>query len=99
MGVRTAQRKEHKNGLPVRRPTGAGPKEPVFALRSELDRWKYNLQQNEKVARELNPSGVAQAADMATLKHISSLDEIAKLYRRNYFMRFDLRSRQGSPVF
>jgi len=38
-GVRTVQRWEHDLGLPVRRPSHAPSKNPVLAIRQELDDW------------------------------------------------------------
>lgn len=38
-GVRTAQRWERDLGLPIRRPSGLGRKNPVIALSQDLDDW------------------------------------------------------------
>jgi hypothetical protein len=90
VGVRTAQRYARTRHLPVWRAQGAGPRAPVFALKSELDQWRFDSRAS------LAPPHVASPhiADLAlpALQRIFAMEEATKLYRRNYVMRFDLRS-------
>jgi hypothetical protein len=99
VGVRTAQRKERNQHLPIRRAKGGGPKEPVIALKSELDHWRFGSQASAENRPSQRPQlALPQAAELAlpALKYIFSMEEVTKLYRRDYFMRFDLRpSRTG----
>ncbi len=98
IGVRTAQRKARKHGLPVRRPSYAGPREPVFAIKSELDHWRFASGPRPRTAVPQVPLPGAAELALPALKHILSLGELTKLYRRDYFMRFDLRSSRGGIV-
>jgi hypothetical protein len=95
VGVRTAQRYERTQDLPVRRAHRAGPKAPVFALRSALDRWRLGSQVDAKTSAPETPRlALSAAAELAApaLRRIFAMEEVAKLYRRDYFLRFDLRS-------
>jgi hypothetical protein len=91
--IRTTQRYEHSRGLPIRRLPGS--KGPVFALRSDLDRWRLGSQETAKLSGAAAPNlaslGSAELAAPA-LQRIYAMQEDTKLYRRDYFMRFDLRS-------
>jgi hypothetical protein len=99
LGVRTAQRKAATHGLPVHRSPGAGPREPVFAWRSELDRWQLKPVANEESrASPQVLSALPREAELGLplLKHIMSMEELTKLYRKDYSMRFEIaRSRTG----
>lgn len=89
--IRTAQRYERKRDLPVLRAHNAGPKAPVFALRSALDRWRIGSDMSENPpSLGFHLSGAADIA-LPVLKRIVSMEEMTKLYRRDYFLRFNLK--------
>lgn len=100
--VTTAQRYERTLGLPVRR-LGKGPKPPVHALQSELDRWLQGTKA-EHIGREMREDldlhpNLFTSGDGALLARIMdrihSLTNVT-LYRRNYHMLFGLqRIRRG----
>lgn len=91
---RTAQRYERMGTLTVRRPSGGGPKAPVYVFREELDDW---LRRSKNIdtgtaARERD-SIPAVGSDEGLFAKL--LDQIIKardttLYRRNYFARLEL---------
>lgn len=86
---RTAQRYAETRGLPIRRLPGDGPKPRVFAYRSELDKW---LQAGSE------PSHLAgQPFETQLVGKFESLSAAAKLYRRNFRVRFVLK-RAGRGV-
>ena len=92
----TAQRYEHTLDLPIHR-RGKGPKPPVYALKSELDRWLRGTAVSHiksEVREDLNQHpNLFTSGDGALLARIMdrirTLTDVA-LYRRNYHMRFDL---------
>lgn len=95
--ARTAQRYERTQNLPVHRRPGGGPKAPVFALKAELDDWLgADLSRNQTAGTE---RASTQSAELAApvLDRILGIARGTKLYRRNYFMRFDLK-RSGKGV-
>lgn len=101
--VTTAQRYEQNLGLPVHR-LGNGPKPPVHALQSELDRWLRGTAV-EHIGRDMRENldqhpNLVTSRDGAFLRGI--MDRVhslinTTLYRFNYHMVFDLqRIRSGT---
>ncbi|HUZ93541.1 MAG TPA: hypothetical protein VMU57_01360, partial [Edaphobacter sp.] len=94
--VSTAQRYEHALDLPIYR-RGNGPRPPVYALKSELDRWLRGTAA-EHIGREMREDfdqrpNLFTSGDGALLARI--MDRIhtltnVTLYRRDYHMVFAL---------
>jgi hypothetical protein len=91
---RTAQRYEKTRDLPVTRLPGA--KGPVFARKSDLDQWRLGAKAVPTLGLTTGRGGQGsgELAEQA-LKRIYASREELKLYRRDYVMRFNLRSFRG----
>jgi hypothetical protein len=88
----TAQRYERERGLRIHRTPGGGRKSPVLALKTELDDW-LGIDVPESQAQGANRAST-RSAELAApvLDRILGIGRETKLYRRNYVLRFDLRS-------
>ena len=86
---RTAQRYAKTHGLPIYHPPGGGPKSPVYAYKSELDKW----QRTSGAPAPAVDSGFAEQL----LRRISVLSFAESLYRKNFALRFTLQ-RAGAGV-
>jgi hypothetical protein len=86
---RTAQRYAKTHGLLIHHPPGGGPKSPVYAFKSELDKW----QRTSGAPAPTVDSGFAEQL----LRRISALSFAKSLYRKNFALRFTLQ-RAGTRV-
>jgi hypothetical protein len=97
ISVSTAQRRAKSGGLPVYRSPGPGIKPPVFAIKAELDAWAdINIPAGRRKAiRNYEQALVStQGLEGPILNRIAKLTNLT-LYRRDYRLRFVLRTSQG----
>lgn len=87
----TAMRYARTRRLPFHKVPGGGPKSPVFALKHELDQW-LSGGERETLHRTKGHTGTpADEIAAPVLRRILGIGQDTKLYRRNYFLRADLR--------
>jgi hypothetical protein len=88
---RTAMRYARTRKLPFHKVPGGGSKAPVHAFKSELDAWLSGGAR--AVVRGAKNRVQTRADEIAApvLSRILGIGQDAKLYRRNYILRFDLR--------
>jgi hypothetical protein len=93
---RTAQNFEHTLNLKVHR-LGDGPKARVFALKSELRAWLVGFRAERGVSPKSSPGEETSTGTVAEpiLKRIIKIGQDATLYRRDYYMRFELAPSTG----
>jgi hypothetical protein len=91
---RTAQRYERMRILKVHRPRGGGPKAPVYAFREELDAWikRSTAVDTEADSALRDGSSTVESGEGLFTRLLDQIIKArdTKLYRRSYFLRFNL---------